>query len=633
MNTPDARVRLARVPRNPVLRWCSSVRVGLVVILMIGVYAAFGTVPLGPLFEVLGGNDWAPGRTLRHLPAIDLRESEYYSTSLFGGLLLALIVNMSLATALRIPWRSDRAGVILTHAGVVVLAIGAFIATRSPVNATIALFADEQTNQVIDRTRSVLSVSGPDSGTWRLDDRLPRYADFGVPWSSRQRAIELGEGVRITGFAHSARVVQRIEEGLQGDPPGWELEERLVTGEQRVFAMLASEGTLSRQTLSDSTVVLTFSERWPFADLNTSLSEALRDHGAGCLWIEPEPGVTLALPAQRDAVVTGRSEQGLWRAEFLEHAEFASGVVLGSYRLEGPEFPERLLYASSWDPRVQGAFGESPDGRGSQGGGLPEGFRSLFMDDRQPAITVAPAGWLSYRAGEVRAGDRFEVGLTIPTGPGSTLRVERFERHGHIVAGVERLPLVEDAQLLADPRLGSVIRIERTGNEGAESVWLAFDDTETRPSSETIARFGPERFAIEGTSLTLGSFEAELFRRGSLPKDFRVGIELGSDDRTERRTLSLNDPVRTTLRIRGHDRRVQLSLIGWDAEGWEASRGSEREPFEGVRYVVLSMNQREGVGIALVGGGLVLLGAGYSLARRLALAHGRTRRSKWGVTS
>ena len=178
-----------------------------------------------------------------------------------------------------------------------------------------------------------------------------------------------------------------------------------------------------------------------------------------------------------------------------------------------------------------------------------------------------------------------------------------------------------------------MIRIERTGNEGAESIWLAFDDTETRPSSETIARFGPERFAIEGTSLTLGSFEAELFRRGSLPKDFRVGIELGSDDRTERRTLSLNDPVRTTLRIRRHDRRVQLSLIGWDAEGWEVSRGGEQEPFEGVRYVILSMNQREGVGIALVGGGFVLLGAGYSLARRLALAHDRTRRSKRGVTS
>lgn len=619
MSQPARRTGKARVPRNALLRGCSSVRLGLLLILAIAVYAALGTVSLAGAFETLGGEPWAPGRTIRHLPWIDLREQEYYSTDLFGALLLALVVNMSLATVLRIPWRPDRAGVILTHAAVAVLAIGAFVATRSPVNATIALFAGEPSGNSIDRSRSVLEVDGVSAGSWRLDQRLPRYADFGVPWSDRDSAIALDDGVRVTGFAHSARVVSRLERGSPSDPPGWQLDEVLATGERRTLCLIAAGDDGSRKVLADGTVLLALGEEWPIPDVLSTAIEQPQARGIGLVWIEPQPGVTLALPASRGASAFAETEEGVWQAEFLDRAEFIPGTTFGNYRLSGPGFRDQILYAASWDPRVQGRFADGSADPDGQRPDLPDAFRSLFLDAEQPAIVLHPEGLLRARENGLQRVEAPVVGDVISTSAQAELRTARVESNARVAQQVERLPLVEDPQLLADPRLGSAVRVEWETENGTNAAWLGFDDSRT-PEAEPIGlHYGPQRFEIADTALTFRSFKAELFRRGSVPKDFQIGIELNRVGEQAVHTLSLNEPIRTTIRIRDRDRRVQLSLIGWDAAGWEASRGQDAGQFEGVRYVILSMNQREGVGTALFGVVLILLGAGYSLVTRLVL--------------
>lgn len=208
----------------------SSVRLGLALFVGVAVYAALGTIPLGPFFEFLGGQAEAPAPTLRYLPWVDLRESEYYSTALFGALLIAIVANMTLATLLRIRWEMKKIGVLVTHAGVIVLAVGALMATHSPLNATMALFADEPTSTGLDRSRTLLragadQIGGSKGAQWHVDGVLPRYADFGVPWTDAEGVIELDERWRVTGYAHSARLVPRIEQGTAGMPPGWQVTE------------------------------------------------------------------------------------------------------------------------------------------------------------------------------------------------------------------------------------------------------------------------------------------------------------------------------------------------------------------------------------------------------------------------
>ncbi|XOV74589.1 MAG: hypothetical protein ACFHWZ_13885 [Phycisphaerales bacterium] len=410
-----------------------------------------------------------------------------------------------------------------------------------------------------------------------------------------------------------------MERGSPSDPPGWQFDEVLATGERRTLCLIAAGDAGSRKMLTDGTVLLALGAPWPSPDVLSTAIEQPHTRSIGLVWIEPQPGVTLVLPASRGASVFAETEEGVWQAEFLDRAEFIPGTTFGNYRLSGPGFRDQILYAASWDPRVQGRFADGSADPDGQRPDLPDAFRSLFLDAAQPAIVLHPEGSLRFRDNGLQVGETLVVGDIISIGPLAELQTTRIESNARLAQQVERLPLVEDPQLLADPRLGSAVRVEWESEDGTNAAWLGFDDSRTPETEPSGLHYGPQRFEIADTSLAFRSFKAELFRRGSVPMDFQVGIELNQLGGSTVHTLSLNEPIRTTIRIRDRDRQVQLSLIGWDAAGWEASRGQDAGQFEGVRYVILSMNQREGVGMALFGVVLILLGAGYSLVTRLVL--------------
>lgn len=599
------------------LWFISSVRIGLGLLVLIALYAALGNIPLGPLFPLLGGSEWQPASTVRHLPWIDLREREYFATPLFAALLAGIVVNMTLATVLRIRWELRKVGVLLTHTGVVVLAIGAGIASRSPLNATIVVFADEPATTAIDRSRTIIRTGGLGSDGWRVDEFLPRYADFGTPWADVSRDIELPDGHRVTGFAHSARLVPRLVEDNTSNSPGWQIVERLRTGESRTLAMVAGSRAHSRAALSDGTVILVADPGWKLSASVELLHSAMQGQGAGVIRIgvgEADSEIWLPLiPGEMAALNT---PSGLWRAEFLDRSEFVQGTPLANFSLKGPGFPRATVFAGPWDPDTAGSYSQAENSESMELAALPAGITALYMDFRVNALLLSTDDWLLFQRGELRNGQKLREGDNLQLTPMTRIEVERFIEHAAVENQLERVPFVEDAQLLADPRLGSFVRLSSSAGEDDPGEWIGFDEqAETRQPQEWM--YGPATLDITDLKVSFLGFKAELFRRGSIPKDFLIDLELEREGASTMRTLSLNDPVRTTMNIGGHDRRVQLSLIGWDSQGWEGSRADEDERFEGTRFVILAINQREGVSTALYGGALILVGAAYSIIFRL----------------
>lgn len=609
--------RLARV-----LWACSSVRLGLLLFVGVALYAALGTVPLGPLYGLLGGRAEAPEPTLRHLPWVDLRESEYYSTLVFSVMLGLIVVNMALATVLRIRWEGRKAGVIITHIGVIVLAAGALVATRAPLNATMALFADQPTSSGLDRTRTLLSwdpdlLTESSERAWRLDGVLPRYADFGVPWVDEEREIQLDGEVRITGYAHSARLVSRIEPGPEGSPAGWQLREQRRTGEARTISLLADGSDHSVGTLSDGTRVAVFNHRL-FQGDDSAITQ-IRETEGGCVLLYPTASdEVMVLPAHPGATATLAMPNGEWTAEFLDRVGVEGGPAVANLRLSGPGFPSSMLYGAAWDPAHRGLYAEAPEG-GIALVDLPSGMDLLFCDARMAAVLIAADGWLhNHRDGSLRDES---TGLTegdeIPINATTVLTVERSLDQAALAPELERIPFVEDAQLLADPRLGSMIRVTDSSREDDLGRWIVFDEHASESSGTSGFSYTAAPFTISDASVAFRGFEAKLFRRGSVPRDFLVGLEITKNGEVRSHTLSLNHPVRATLEIDGRPRRVQFSLIGWDSEGWESRHIGTGDRFEGTRFVVVSVVQREGVGLSIAGGGLILLGAGVSVLGRM----------------
>jgi hypothetical protein len=622
---PDKQRRSGTKVLANVLWWLSSVRLGMLLLIAIAVYAAFGTIPLGRVFEWFGGDSWTPGQTLRHLPWVDLRESEYYSTPLFSALLLILIVNMAMATVLRIRWQWRKAGVITTHCGVIVLAIGAYLATKDPLRAIMTVWAGEPAKVMLDSTRTVLWESGEPVSEQSMNRLLPRYADFGVPWTDRQRSINVHSEVAVTGFAHSARMVHRLVPSDGSGSPGWEMTERLRSGESRKITVIADPRLSRPRALTNGMAVLPLGGVWSITELAEFHSTTSSD---GAVWIRPESDApAMVLPARPGSTAALETPSGRWQAEFLERTDALFGFVAGIYRIEGPGLASTIAFSAPWDPTTSGLLIEADDSGGVGLAELPGGYEALFVDHERSALVLGQDGWLLRRGrdGEWQSGPPLPSGDMLQVDERTSVEIDEVLESAAIVQELERLPSAEDAQLLADPRLNSWVRVSSSVDAEAPGRWIPYNDTLAQPGREEGFELGPSPLVFDAGSIRFQGFQAELFRRGSIPQDFLVSLVLEEDDQQAEHILRLNDPVRSRMTINGHERLIQLSLIGWDSRGWEsARRNPSPDGFDGARFVILSVNSREGVNTAITGAVIVLLGAGGSMLLR---SRGRPRRS------
>ncbi|MBL0926470.1 MAG: hypothetical protein IBJ11_02305 [Phycisphaerales bacterium] len=113
---------------RPILDLFSSVRLGVVLMVVLFVYCTIGSA--GLLYPV-GANIFDAGSWVHAMPRqwrpFELTEFEWFHTAFFNALCLLICVNLTVATIRRIPLTVLSAGVWMIHSGIIILAAGSVI--------------------------------------------------------------------------------------------------------------------------------------------------------------------------------------------------------------------------------------------------------------------------------------------------------------------------------------------------------------------------------------------------------------------------------------------------------------------------------------------------------------------------
>lgn len=220
-------------PAKAALRVFSSVRLGIVLIVCIAVYAAAGSTPL----DLVPGTGLARGTMLWMLPALEMTQGEFYAAWPMRLLLMALVVNMVIATLRRIEMRLENLGVLAVHAGIVLIAAGSTIYAANRREAVLVLpvsrdGASEVAN-AWDAWRTELVIHEA-TGERRIAlPGLPRYNDYSAGSSDRVLALRAGDAATIDGFAAYADSEEVATEVPSGGEPAWAVRVR-ATGQAMI---------------------------------------------------------------------------------------------------------------------------------------------------------------------------------------------------------------------------------------------------------------------------------------------------------------------------------------------------------------------------------------------------------------
>ncbi len=586
-----------------VLDVVTSARFGFTLMAAAAMYAALGTVPLGPVFEALGGTTHTLGRTLRHLPAVDLTKAEYYRTSMFAVLLVLIAVSTFGATVWRVRWRWSRGPAHLAHIAVAVGAVGAWMQASGAFNETavvtagggaLMLHSSEATEVVV----SWEGVSGGDVVRLGLEE-FSRYTP--------EVRSGVGGVLEVGGERVRVEVVERVPRGVLerelvpadggGAGPGVMLSE-VVGGE--VVARHALLGVGARAVVSDDVAVVV-------VDGEDRLMRA-------ALGIDDEGAVVVEGIGGEVRAIAGLSERWSGDGVVVEWIDAAVGAGAAGSRAvvrAGRSGEERLVALRPWDV-------VDVDGVG----------RVVF-------VPGADAGrWVVFDGGErlvVRdegGVDEFvvAVGRVVDAGDGVDVRVDGVFASAR---AVERVMPVAGAvpvpDTLTDEREGSWVRVRLTrlladgvGGDATE-VWVPFAALGERSvgvmvpgmsdAGEVVVTHAPVRRLV-GDGARLVGFSVETFG-GELPRDFSAVVEVGNGGTSGRVSFGLNDPARLWLSGLGA---ATLTLTGWDAEGWAASRdsGVSDDVLGGARYVVLRLTNRGGVWVLGAAGVMLAVAGGWA---------------------
>jgi hypothetical protein len=116
--TAKARLRVADLP---VIRTVSSITFGMIMLALILAYASFGSA----LPQLRG--------------ALEMTEMQVFRHWMFGGLIGAFALSLTLASVLRIRWRAVNAGALIVHAGLLMLCFSAWWYFATKIEGDVAL--------------------------------------------------------------------------------------------------------------------------------------------------------------------------------------------------------------------------------------------------------------------------------------------------------------------------------------------------------------------------------------------------------------------------------------------------------------------------------------------------------------
>lgn len=141
-------------------------------------------------------------------------QAYFYNAPWFVFWLAMLILNLACATLTRWPWRRKHYGFVITHGGIILLLIGAFIGYHFGFEGSITLQVGEEPKNRLVTPQSVLQVIRPNEGAFSPVSFDP---DLKKPTPERPMRMPLpGTGTRLVVDEYSDYLIRRTR--LVEDP-------------------------------------------------------------------------------------------------------------------------------------------------------------------------------------------------------------------------------------------------------------------------------------------------------------------------------------------------------------------------------------------------------------------------------
>lgn len=154
-----------------------------------------------------------------------IAQAYIYAHPLFIVWLGVLCLNLFFATLTRWPWQKKHTGFIVTHAGIIMMLVGAMIGFTKGFEATVTLDkTKEPVGRLVGVNRSILMVEGAQTGEFY---KIPFDGEIAKPSEARPRRLPLPEtDVRMIIDAHSTRLREvpvLLPDGASTSPAGFHI--------------------------------------------------------------------------------------------------------------------------------------------------------------------------------------------------------------------------------------------------------------------------------------------------------------------------------------------------------------------------------------------------------------------------
>jgi hypothetical protein len=523
----------------------------------------------------------------------------FYAAPWFHGLLGLLALNLAAAVLGRYSFQRRQLPFLITHAGLLIILLGALVTYRFGVSGQLSLGQNEKSNQFL--------VPGEAVSFARAGETVAAL-DLGPKLGDRRSAVDSLPGAEMT--ADGIRVtVQRFlphvtwETRVTDDAPGPHLAVELVLntdhGEERGWLFAEEPLTLCGRQVTLR--VAENSDAWARA---LSGQSATTSKGKAHLEID---GAAFEFPLEactEKAVAVGSTGYTLRILRYLPHAVVGPErtIVSASERPVNPAIEVEIAGPQGAETRL--AFARFPDFHGRTGESPAANVKLAYIapTDLLPASEVevvsGPEGKLAVRfaapGGEVTT-HPLAAGLPLPTPwPGQTLGLgRRFERAR---AQAEAVPAVVATGM--DRQAALQLRVSGPGIN--EEFWMPKSAEHTlEAAGKTYRVHYGDRIVPLGFTVTLNSFRIGYYPGGERPRSYESNVTL-TDPGTGRDqgcVISMNRPGRFA--------------------GYTLYQSSYRQ--DGAEFAtVLSVARDPGRPIVFLGYAAAMVGITLALAQRVA---------------
>ncbi|MDX2226792.1 MAG: hypothetical protein SFY92_06865 [Verrucomicrobiae bacterium] len=492
-----------------------------------------------------------------------------YAAPWFMAWLVMLCVNLLCAALTRWPWQKKHTGFVITHAGIIILLIGAMIGRLTGFEANITLRKGEPSGRLI-LNETILQMDSPADGDTYM---TPFDVSVRVPSEARPRQLTLpGSPIRlvVTQYTENLRLVPAIQpapEGFAG-VPGVELKFSSGMMRQEIDVSLIREPAAGRSFNFFGMAKIEMVEKFtPEQKKITDLSKGLPYREVQMLFArnptEPVVSNTLDVPSGHRLELLENPGQ---RGRFFIRSVTSGGIekifpVDAKGSVDIGAGPGVKVFVDGYWPDFRMVNGKpatvsrEPHNPVAivrlEGTLVPTGRLSESMPRPVMKIAPLPGGRIEYlitragyttSAGTVKEGDSFAVGWA-----DWQARVVRVLPEA-IMATVVR-EIDESSARMMDPKeMISGLRAHLRDPDGTvgEARWIASGSVEPLPLKGQSHRVG---FGLKTLPLpflmTLEEFEVPRFEGTTDPSDFisRVRFEEMKTGETKTSVIRMNQPA------------------------------------------------------------------------------------------